>query len=58
MTWSKMVVASNRLKDGKQPGSLRHAVFLWRSEREEALNLYGPIENWKTCDITDMYSID
>ena len=42
------------LKDGDQPGGIRHAVLLWLKYREQALELYGPIENWNTCDITDM----
>ena len=44
-----MVIIANRLKDGEQPGSLRYAVYLWQYDRETALVMYGPIENWKTC---------
>ena len=52
--WAKDVVIKNRLKDGDQPGGILHAVYLWRTNKDKALKLYGPIENWNTCYITDM----
>jgi len=38
------------------PETLRHVVYKWLNSntRQEVVDLYGPIEDWDTSDITNM----
>jgi hypothetical protein len=39
--------------------TLRHVVYKWinSNTRQEVVNLYGPIEDWDTSDITNMNNV-
>ena len=34
--------------------SIRAAVQMWASRRQEALETYGPVDQWNTSSVTDM----
>lgn len=45
----------NRFCQSRYPNkSLRHAVNCYLENQQEALRIYGPIEDWNTSQITDM----